>query len=1690
MDSLMEAAPDARPSDCLDEEEGEEESTSNKSDYTGHVLALNGHKKYFCIFRPVFTGEEAECSRWSDEDVTRKASRSRSSSRQKATTLEIHHKLDRLGSFESLFISKGTEQWVSDTSTTRLLKIEVQSVKVDCKVTSRFAHTVMTTKALNKANVSQEVSFEVELPKTSFITNFSMEIDGKTYTGEVKEKEKAKEQYQKAVASGQTAGLVKCQNCVSQPQIVADIYEPQGIAFVDAYGTFMTNELLPLVEKTVTDKKAHVSFSPTLDQQRKCTECDGTLIDGDFFIKYDVNRPHDIGDIQIVNGYFVHFFAPANLPRVPKMVVFVIDNSYSMVGNKMAQTKEALVTILGELPEEDYFAIIVFSGLFVVWRPHLSKATQENVKAAQEYVKTIQVLGGTELHDAVIHGVEMLYEERRNGTAPKNMVMMIILLTDGEPNKYPRSLPEIQESIRNANDGNITIFSLAFGNDANYGFLDTLSKQNNGLVRRIYEDSDAPLQLAIVADIYEPQGIAFVDAYGTFMTNELLPLVEKTVTDKKAHVSFSPTLDQQRKCTECDGTLIDGDFFIKYDVNRPHDIGDIQIVNGYFVHFFAPANLPRVPKMVVFVIDNSLSMVGNKMAQTREALVTILGELPEEDYFAIIVFSSYFVVWRPHLSKATQENVKAAQEYVKTIEVFGSTELHNAVIHGVEMLYEEQRNGTAPKNMVMMIILLTDGEPNQYPRSLPEIQESIRNANDGNITIFSLAFGNDANYGFLDTLSKQNNGLVRRIYEDSDAPLQLAKVIPGNKINTYFGRFGIIHEKFGIRLMVSTKEISVSEKGKQAKLFWTDTATVKGTNMDLQVIKGRSLTVTLRNSVKFLIILHKVWQKHPYHQDYLGFYTLDSHLFSSNVHGLLGTELHNAVIHGVEMLYEERRNGTAPKNMVMMIILLTDGEPNKYVHFRYPDNTVNSLTKSHFKQLYNGSEIMVAGRLNDLNDIDSFAFEVFAQGFDNNFEVKGQASTQKWETIFPDEEYIFGDFTERLWADKGTPEEKGNATNEALSLSLKYNFVTPLTSMVVTKPEDETRSDTFIADKLTEEERGKPQRYGYTPIQASYAKSYASPTYYVDGDPHFVLELPDQNDTLCFNIDDKPGTIFNLVRDPRTGIVVNGQTIGDKKVIPGNKINTYFGRFGIIHEKFGIRLMVSTKEISVSEKGKQAKLFWTDTATVKGTNMDLQVIKGRSLTVTLRNSVKFLIILHKVWQKHPYHQDYLGFYTLDSHLFSSNVHGLLGQFYHGLQFEVSEPFPGKDPNKPDAVMFVKGKELVVTRGWQRDFRQDMKNGENVPCWFIHNNGNGLLDGVHTDYIVPEVHFHYPDNTVNSLTKSHFKQLYNGSEIMVAGRLNDLNEIDNFAFEVFAQGFDNNFEVKGQANTQKWETIFPDEEYIFGDFTERLWAYLTIQELLNKKDKGTPEEKGNATNEALSLSLKYNFVTPLTSMVVTKPEDETRSDTFIADKLTEEERGKPQRYVIVVFADYTPIQASYAKSYASPTYYVDGDPHFVLELPDQNDTLCFNIDDKPGTIFNLVRDPRTGIVVNGQTIGDKKVIPGNKINTYFGRFGIIHEKFGIRLMVSTKEISVSEKGKQAKLFWTDTATVKGTNMDLQVIKGRSLTVTLRNSVKFLIILHKVWQKHPYHQDYLGFYTLDSHLFSSNVHGLLGIWESVQ
>ncbi|XP_035517597.1 inter-alpha-trypsin inhibitor heavy chain H3-like [Morone saxatilis] len=159
----------------------------------------------------------------------------------------------------------------------------------------------------------------------------------------------------------------------------------------------------------------------------------------------------------------------------------------------------------------------------------------------------------------------------------------------------------------------------------------------------------------------------------------------------------------------------------------------------------------------------------------------------------------------------------------------------------------------------------------------------------------------------------------------------------------------------------------------------------------------------------------------------------------------------------------------------------------------------------------------------------------------------------------------------------------------------------------------------------------------------------------------------------------------------------------------------------------------------------------------------------------------------------------------------------------------------------------------------------------------------------------DVDLHYPDNAVDHLTKNHYSQLFNGSEIVVSGRLiND--DPDNFLVEVFAKGPETDFRAQGKASMVNLEVSYPEQEYIFGNFSERLWAYLTIQQLLAKSDIGTQQEKDAATAKALDMALRYSFVTPLTSMVVTKPETEDGPDSpLIADKLTEVQRQRAERH---------------------------------------------------------------------------------------------------------------------------------------------------------------------------------------------------
>lgn len=100
------------------------------------------------------------------------------------------------------------------------------------------------------------------------------------------------------------------------------------------------------------------------------------------------------------------------------------------------------------------------------------------------------ILLGTNINDALSKGLELI-----QGDDDKGYASLVIFLTDGAATEGETDQSKILDNISSINKNNVPIFSLSFGEDADYGFLKKMSAQNDGFVRKIYEASDASLQL-------------------------------------------------------------------------------------------------------------------------------------------------------------------------------------------------------------------------------------------------------------------------------------------------------------------------------------------------------------------------------------------------------------------------------------------------------------------------------------------------------------------------------------------------------------------------------------------------------------------------------------------------------------------------------------------------------------------------------------------------------------------------------------------------------------------------------------------------------------------------------------------------------------------------------------------------------------------------------------------------------------------------------------------------------------------------------------------------------------------------------------------------------------------------------------------------------------------------------------------
>uniref|UniRef100_A0A8D2L0P8 Inter-alpha-trypsin inhibitor heavy chain 2 n=1 Tax=Varanus komodoensis TaxID=61221 RepID=A0A8D2L0P8_VARKO len=723
-------------------------------------------------------------------------------------------------------------------------------------------------------------------------------------------------------------------------------------------------------------------------------------------------------------------------------------------------------------------------------------------------------------------------------------------------------------------------------------------------------------QLEVDIRIIEPQGINFVHIPNA-LGEHFAGIATISKGEKKAHISFKPTVAQQRKCSNCSLTAVEGNFVVTYDVNRDRKAGELEIFNGYFIHYFAPENLDPLPKNILFVIDVSGSMWGLKMRQTVEAMKTILGDLRSDDKFSILDFNHNVRCWRDSLVEASRMQTDAAKKYIEGIHPNGGTNINDALLRAIFILNEANKFGMLDPNSVSMIVLVSDGDPTVGELKLPTIQKNVKKHIQDDISLFCLGIGFDVDYDFLKRLAHENNGMAQRIF--------------GNQ-----------------------------ETSSQMKKFY---------------------------------------------------------------------------------------------NQVSTPLL-------KKLEFNYPQGLVSDVTHNTFQNYFGGSEIVVAGKVDTVN-VQHLQSVITATASNAQLVLETLEDVEGLDEFLNNDIHADPKFTEKLWAYitinqlmaernlAPTAALKRNITKSILQMSLDHHIVTPYTAMLIESPDGE---ELMLADSPQDRKRaccpGRPSSLsppGPGPGIMSLANalgllhqirtSFCLP---VDNDPHFIINLPRQQKNICFNIDSEPGTILNLISDAASGIVVNGQLVGAKKRV-NNKLSTYFGKIGFYFEDRRLKVEVSTDAITLKDGLSSTSLSWSDTGSLIRRRLRISVAKESNVTLTVDGDSSFMVLLHRVWKKHPAHVDFLGLYIPPTNNFSAAAHGLIGQFMREPDVRVYNERPGRVPGKSEATMDVKGHKLTVTRGLQKDYRLDRVFGTNVQCWFVHNNGKGFLDGSYSDYFVPTLY---------------------------------------------------------------------------------------------------------------------------------------------------------------------------------------------------------------------------------------------------------------------------------------------------------------------------------------------------------------
>ena len=193
---------------------------------------------------------------------------------------------------------------------------------------------------------------------------------------------------------------------------------------------------------------------------------------------------------------------------------------------------------------------------------------------------------------------------------------------------------------------------------------------------------------------------------------------------------------------------------------------------GYFVLLaspqFAAANETTIKKTVLFVVDRSGSMSGEKIDQAREAAKFVINNLRAEDLFNVIVYDDHVESYKPELQRFSDEARSTALGFVNSINAGGGTNIDTALQTALTQMHS---GSDAP-----YVVFLTDGLPTVGETNEMKIVENSKLQNKSGARLICFGVGYDVNSRLLDRLARTHHGISEYVRPNQNIEESVARL--------------------------------------------------------------------------------------------------------------------------------------------------------------------------------------------------------------------------------------------------------------------------------------------------------------------------------------------------------------------------------------------------------------------------------------------------------------------------------------------------------------------------------------------------------------------------------------------------------------------------------------------------------------------------------------------------------------------------------------------------------------------------------------------------------------------------------------------------------------------------------------------------------------------------------------------------